>query len=276
MKKLFTLFALLVLVACTRVETGEVGLHKGFDGQVSLDAVGQGFHQTLIGDVLVFSAREVLVPIKGLKPATKDKLPMEDVDVRFAYSVNPSSVGKLYTKYSASYNVTEGGEIFLLQAFVESLVQSSVNDAISKYAALEVNDKRVEIQEAIQADVASKVHAEGLDGDVRVGQIVLTTLQIPRSITESTQLVVQQQNAARAAEFEAQKKVAQARGEADSAVIAAQGQAKAITAQIAAIQQQGADAYLAAKAIEKWNGELPPQYASTPLPFIGNVAKQVK
>src|SRR5258708_40201727 len=80
---IFGLICLVILPrACTRVETGEVGLRKTFTGTVEMEPLGPGFHQSLVGNVIIFSAREVLVPVKELHPVTADKLPMEDVDIQ--------------------------------------------------------------------------------------------------------------------------------------------------------------------------------------------------
>ena len=271
------IFALILLAvlprSCTRVETGEVGLRKTFTGTVEMVPLGPGFHQSIVGQVLIFSAREVLVPVKDLHPVTADKLPMEDVDVQFTYKVNPGSIPALYTKYSASYHVEGDREIFVMQRFVEQFVRSAVADSIAKYPALQVNDKRAEIVGAIQDDVNGKIKREGLEKDLTVGQIVFTTVQIPRVIVESTAAVVKAQNEAKAAEFTANVARVSAQGQADAAVIQAKGAAEAVKQQATAIQIQGGEAYLRLEAIRKWNGVMP-IYMSPhqPLPFIDTAA----
>src|SRR5258708_32303368 len=87
------------LHGCTKVETGEVGLRKEFNGTVEQEPLGTGFHQSIVGTVLIFSAREVLVPVAGLHPVTADKLPMEDVDIQFTYKGNPASIPALDTTH---------------------------------------------------------------------------------------------------------------------------------------------------------------------------------
>jgi regulator of protease activity HflC (stomatin/prohibitin superfamily) len=267
------IFALILLAvlprSCTRVETGEVGLRKTFTGTVEMAPLGPGFHQSIVGQVLIFSAREVLVPVKDLHPVTADKLPMEDVDVQLTYKVSPGSIPALYTRYSASYHVLGDREIFVMQRFIEQFVRSAVADAIAKYPALQVNDRRAEIVGEIQDDVNGKIKREGLEKDLTVGQIVFTTVQIPRVIVESTAAVVKAQNEAKAAEFTANVARVSAQGQADAAVIQAKGAAEAVKQQATAIQIQGGEAYLRLEAIRKWNGVMP-VYMSPhqPLPFI--------
>jgi regulator of protease activity HflC (stomatin/prohibitin superfamily) len=273
---IFLVLLLKGLTSCTRVETGEVGLRKQFDGTVDMDPLAPGFHPTWISTVLIFSSREVLVPVKDLHPVTADKLPMEDVDIQFTYKVNPASIPPLYTKYSPTYHAEVGGEIYVMRVFVEQFVRSAVADAIAKYPALQVNDKRTEIVGLIQEDVNGKIRREGLDKDITVGQIVFTNVSIPRVIVESTGAVVKAQNDAKAAEFTANVARVSAQGEADARVTRAKGEADAIRAQNAALQAQGGDNYVKWLAVQKWNGELPPQYAGIPLPFIGTATTATK
>ncbi len=259
------------LAGCTRIETGEVGLRKDFSGAVQSDPLSVGFHQSIVGHVLVFSSREVLVPLTGLKPITADKLPMEDVDIQFTYRVEPASIPHLYVKYGQSYHVNdEHGDIVPMLGMVTQFVRSATSDAISKYPALSVNDKRSEIVGVISSDVASKIKTEGLEKDVFVGQIVFTNVSIPKSIVTSTEGVVQAQNQVRAAlqQVEVEKNKAQ------SAIARAEGEARAIQIQAQSISAQGGGAYLQLKAIEKWNGVLPTYLTpNAALPFIGATQK---
>jgi prohibitin 2 len=270
MKKIIVLLGVALLAgACTKIETGEVGLRKDFNGNVQADPIGTGFHQSLIGSVLVFSTREVLMPLKGLHPITADKLPMEDVDIQFTYHVEPASIPRLYTKYSASYNIQDGGEIFVMLGMVTQFVRSAVSDAISKYPALAVNDKRTEIVGMIQSDVESKIKREGLEKDISVGQIVFTNVSIPTSIVQSTEAVVTAQNSAKAALQQVEVET----NKAKAAVAKAEGEAKAVQVIAQSIAAQGGQAYLTMKAIEKWDGKMP-EYVmpGAALPFIGKVS----
>lgn len=266
-RMLLTVLALIALAGCTRIETGEVGLRKDFSGVVQQEPLSTGFHQSMIGEVLVFSSREVLVPLTGLKPITADKLPMEDVDIQFTYRVEPAAIPHLYTKYGQTYHLKDAhGDIIPMLGMVTQFVRSATSDAISKYQALQVNDKRAEIVALITLDVASKIKAESLEKEITVGQIVFTNVSIPHSIVTSTEGVVQAQNQAKAA----LQQVEVERNKAQSAIARAEGEAKAIQIQAQSISAQGGSAYLQLKAIEKWDGKLPVYLApNAPLPFIG-------
>jgi hypothetical protein len=198
--------AALLCGACTKVDTGEVGLAKSFNGTIDPNPIlgGSGFHQSLTQTILIFSAKEAIFPIKNLHPQTKDKLVMEDVDISYAYSVNAAAIADLYIRYGPSAHWYHDGEFYPMATFIENLLRSAVNDAVAKYDALAVNDNRVPIQNAIMDDVRSKIAAERLDGKVNISQVILTTAVIPASVRESATSVVTAQNALKAKQFELQ------------------------------------------------------------------------
>lgn len=196
------LVAVAMLAACTRIETGEIGLGKSYTGQISTVPLQSGLHQSLTQTVLVFTAKESIFPIKNLHPQTKDKLVMKGVDISYAYSVAPAAVGELYISYGPTAHWEDKGEIYPMAAFVENLLRSAVNDAVSKFDALQVNDNRKAIEAAIEDDVRRKITAEKLDGKVNIRQIILTSILIPDSVTNSATEVVTAQNTLKAKEFE--------------------------------------------------------------------------
>lgn len=193
-RSVLALAVAIAVVGCTKIESGEVGLIKSFNGTVNPTPVGVGFTQSLTQTVLVFSAKENIFAIKDLHPQTRDKLTMEDVDMSYAYSVNSPDIFYLYTKYGSSAHGVANGEIYPMATFVESLLKSAVNDVIAKYDALTVNDNRSQIASEIMSDVRTKLLVEKLDGKVNLTQIILTRTDIPKSVSSSATNVVNQQN----------------------------------------------------------------------------------
>ena len=67
--------------ACTRIETGEVGVRVGFDKQVQSGELLPGsFNQTMIGDVLTFPVKDVNVTLNDMTPVAADNSTMKDLD----------------------------------------------------------------------------------------------------------------------------------------------------------------------------------------------------
>lgn len=196
-KLLFAGAALLALVGCTRVETGEVGLRKTFNGVVELQPLGTGFHQTMVGSVLLFSAREIMLPLEDLHPQTKDKITMKEVDVSFTYSVEPSAIGELYTKYGAASHLYSDnhGEIYVMGQFVSNLMTSAVADEIATHDALVVNTQRDAVVTGIAGRIQAKLKHEGLEDNIKISQIVLKVAAIPEELAASANKQAEATNA---------------------------------------------------------------------------------
>ena len=90
--------AVALISACTRIETGEVGVRVGFDKQVKSGELLPGsFNQVLIGDVLTFPIKDVNVSLDNMTPVAKDNSTMKDLDAVVVYNINPAQVAELYS-----------------------------------------------------------------------------------------------------------------------------------------------------------------------------------
>jgi len=121
MKKFIIAMSLVVgLSACTRIETGEVGLRIGFDKQVqSNELVAGSFNQTLVGSVITFPVRDVSVQLENKNPMTADNSALSDFDITVVYQINPSAVSDLYTKKTKSFHaVDETGDTYLMFNYI--------------------------------------------------------------------------------------------------------------------------------------------------------------
>ena len=93
--------AVAALPACTRIETGEVGLRVGFDKQVKNEELLPGsFNQTIVGDVMTFPVKDVNVKLDDMTPIAKDNSTMKDLDALVIYNLNqsPKPQNPLYLK----------------------------------------------------------------------------------------------------------------------------------------------------------------------------------
>lgn len=153
-----------LLTGCTQIETGEIGLRKSFDGVIEDKELGPGWHQTLIGSVILFAAKEILLAEENLTPQTKDKSVLKDFDITFTYTVDSGEVSYLYTHYSSTAHLTEDkhNEIFPMGAFVRAIVRASTYSAVSEVDALEVNTSRPKIELRIAEIANAKLDHEKL------------------------------------------------------------------------------------------------------------------
>ena len=69
-----SLLFVLALSGCTRIETGEAGLRVDFNGTIQPTVVPPGIHQTLIGHIILFAAKEILLQEENLTPYVEGSL----------------------------------------------------------------------------------------------------------------------------------------------------------------------------------------------------------
>ena len=193
---LFALLVVMGLPGCTRIQTGEAGLRVDFNGTIEPTVVEPGIHQTLVGHIILFAAKEILLQEENLTPQTKDKTTLSDFDINFTYVVDPRFIPELYIKYSrtAHLQAREADEIFPMGAFVAPIVRASAYSAVAEYDALTVNDNRKEIEEKTRTFANQKLEQEGLGGKVKVNLVNIRYIQLAPEIVTSANRVVQTQN----------------------------------------------------------------------------------
>jgi regulator of protease activity HflC (stomatin/prohibitin superfamily) len=213
MKKLFLLGMLVMLAACQRIETGEVGLRVGFDKQVNMTELQPGsFNQVLVGEVLLFPVREVRVDIDNKQPITRENTALQDFDVSVIYNINPSSVAELYTTRARTFHeVDKHGEIWLMSAYMGTLLNNAAYKVVRTREALSVADSRKQLEEDIKKEIEDELKKEGLDKYIRVTQALVRNIQPNIAIVQSATEVVTAQNAlkAKTIEVETAKKEAE-------------------------------------------------------------------
>lgn len=73
LKNLMIGVAVIVVAACTRIESGQVGVQRDFSGEYSKESVPVGIHMTLLDTIYPYSIREITIGLKDLKPTTKNQ-----------------------------------------------------------------------------------------------------------------------------------------------------------------------------------------------------------
>jgi hypothetical protein len=197
---LFALFICMVIVTsgcgCARIDTGEIGLRKEFTGTIQPQNLNVGLHQTIIGDVIVFASKEILLTEEGITPSSKDKSTLKDFDINFTYIVQESAMFDLYTKYSATAHMHDTGskETFLMANFIRAIVLASAYSAVAEYNALEVNNNRKAIEDRIKVLANEKLVSEKLGGKVAVNLVNIKNIQLADEIVASANMVSNVQN----------------------------------------------------------------------------------
>lgn len=197
----FTKFALLAgLVvsasACTRIETGEVGVRVGMDKQVDTAELGAGtLNQTMFGSVMTFPVKDVSVDVIDLHPLASDNSSIKDFDISVIYSVNPASAAEIYIEKNRGFHqVTEEGDTLLMYNYIHQLARNAAYKVARRYESLKMADNRAEIEQLVRAEIVDQLNAEKLGTSINVSQVLVKNIQAADSIVASANALVRAQN----------------------------------------------------------------------------------
>jgi hypothetical protein len=192
-----TILGLAVLATgCTRIETGEVGIRVGFDKQVKQEELLPGsWNQTVIGDVLTFSVKDVQVDVLDLTPLAADNSTVKDFDIAVIYSINPSSVAELWVDKNKSFHAqSKTGDILLMYNYIHQVARNAAYKSARKYESLKMADNRAQIEQEVREEMVKALTAEKLETAINVQQILVRNIMPADNIIESANALVQAQN----------------------------------------------------------------------------------
>ena len=289
---ILAVFFIVVIVAASSFVTIQPGT-RGIVvelGKVKT-TLGEGFYV-----LTPFTQSIQLMDIRTQKieaPASAASKDLQTVSATVAlnFHVIPESVGALYQNVGLNYR----------EKLIDQAIQESVKASTAQYTAEELITKR----EIVKTVIRDNLRARLVVYNITVEDIAITNFDfssgfnaaIEQKVT-AEQNALTEQNKLKIIEFQAQQKVAEANGQAESVKKVADGEAyrnlATATAEAKAIEIKGqADATAIkvrgdalrqnpqlvsleyAKAAQNWNGQLPVNmYGSAPLPFL-NVGGQL-
>jgi regulator of protease activity HflC (stomatin/prohibitin superfamily) len=192
--------------ACTRIETGEVGVRRSFDKTIETTELMPGsVNQTLFGDVMTFPTKDVQVNIEDLTPLASDNSTVADFDMAVIYSINPGSVAELFIEKNRGFHAeTEEGDTLLMYNYIRQLGRNAAYKVARRYESLKMADNRAEIEQLIRQEVIASLAAEKLDGQIDVSQVLVRQIKPADNIVQSANLLVQAQNEQKRKQVEVQ------------------------------------------------------------------------
>lgn len=199
MRKILTLSLVAIALltsACTRIETGEVGLRVNASREIQgTELLPGSWNQTIIGDVLEFPVRDIAGMLENKKPLTKESVALDDFDVSYAYSVSQAAVSELWTKYPRIQHDTASKEgVLLMKQYMDQVVNSAAYKAVAKNTALEIGGAREKVESDIRDFVAAKLKEDKLDTILSLTVLQVRAIVPPKSILDSAAAVVRSQN----------------------------------------------------------------------------------
>lgn len=235
----------------TQVPASHVAVVTTF-GKVSDITLGEGANAVLPWQTThkVFMGMDVAAASKA-EAGSKD-LQSVVADLTANYHVDPNKARDLYI-----LNPSLGYET----AFVVPAMYDVFKGVVAQYTADELITKRNEVNSAIVAALDKRL----AQYYVSIKTINLVNFKFSKAFDAAIEEKV---TASQKAET-AKRNLERVKFEADARIAQAEGEAKAISIQAAAIEKQGGAAYTQLKAIEKWNGTLPTYVTSgSAMPFV--------
>ncbi len=187
--------------------------------------------------------------------AASNDLQSVTATVAVNYHVEPQDASQIYANIGTDY----------ASRVISPAIQESIKSVTANYSAQELITSREKVREDIIALLSGKLQTYGVQTD----SLNIVNFKFSDQFEQAIEAKVTAVQDAEAAK----NKLAQVQYEAQQRVAEADGEAKAIQIQSAAINSQGGAAYIQKLAIDKWDGHYPATYfagqSGTPLINIG-------
>jgi regulator of protease activity HflC (stomatin/prohibitin superfamily) len=198
--------------ACTRIETGEVGVRVGFDKQVQSGELLPGsFNQSIVGTILTFPVKDVNVVLENMTPVAKDNSTMKDLDAVVVYNINPQTVSELYSAKNKSFHAEFKGDTYVMYNYVVQNARNAIYKAARKYEALDMADNRTEMENYIKEEIQRNLAEEKLDGSITISQVMIRNVLPSDTVVESANALVRAKNELKQKEVEVKTAEAESR-----------------------------------------------------------------
>jgi regulator of protease activity HflC (stomatin/prohibitin superfamily) len=198
--------------ACTRIETGEVGVRIDAYKQVQSGELLPGtVNQTIIGDVLTFPVKDVNVSLENMTPVAKDNSTMKDFDAVVVYNINPQSVAELYSTKNKSFHAEFKGDTYVMYNYVVQNARNAIYKAARKYEALDMADNRTDMENYIKDEITRNLAEEKLDGSISITQVMVRNVVPADSVVASANDLVRSKNELKQKEVEVKTAEAESR-----------------------------------------------------------------
>lgn len=240
------------------VGAGERGVLMDL-GKVRADTVlSPGFHPVI---PLYNTVAKIDVQTQVFEAeATAASKDLQDAKTKVAlnYHLNPDTTNILYRDIGTDYQAR----------MIAPAIQEVVKASTAKFNAEELITRREAVKDTIQQGLFDRLNARG----IVVEQISITNFAFSdqfsaaiESKVTAQQLALKADNDLQRIKIEAQQKVAQAEGDKQATILAAQGSATSID--LINKQLEKSPQYVNYLAVSKWNGQLP-QVTSGAIPLI--------
>ena len=189
--------SLVAFSACTRIETGEVGVRVNMSKEIQGNELVPGsWNQTIVGDVITFPVKDISIDVANKTPMTSENTALADFDMTIVYSINPSAVAELYSTKSKAFHAYDekSADTFLMYNYMTTLVNNASYKVIRNYTNLQAADNRHKIEQEIRDVVTEQLKEEKLENSLSLMVVQVRNILPNAAILESATNLVRSQN----------------------------------------------------------------------------------
>jgi regulator of protease activity HflC (stomatin/prohibitin superfamily) len=231
-------FATVIFSSFTVISAGHTGVQVTL-GEVNPMPLTEGVHfVNPISSVKDVDVRLQKAQLNGANAGTKD-LQVVHTDIVVNFRLDPTKVPHIYKEYGLNVD--------------EKVLGPGVNEAFKSVTGHYTSEELVTKRDIVSAEILQHLVAKMAPFNITVSNVSLVNF----GFSEAYQKAIEAKVIATQQTAKAEQDLARIKVEAASRIAQADGEAKAIAIQAAAIQSNGGENYVKLQWIEKWNGALP-------------------
>ena len=222
----------------TVISAGHTGVQVTL-GEVNPLPLTQGVHfVNPISSIKDVDVRLQKAELKGAQAGTKD-LQVVHTDIVVNFRLDPLKVPHIYKEYGLNVD--------------EKVLGPGVNEAFKSVTGHYTSEELVTKRDIVSQEILQHLVNKMAPFNITVSNVSLVNF----GFSEAYQKAIEAKVIATQQTAKAEQDLARIKVEAASRIAQADGEAKAIAIQAAAIQSNGGENYVKLQWIEKWNGALP-------------------
>ena len=238
----------------TVISAGHTGVQVTL-GEVNPMPLTEGVHfVNPISNIRDVDVRLQKAELKGANAGTKD-LQVVHTDIVVNFRLDPSKVPHIYKEYGLNVD--------------EKVLGPGINEAFKSVTGHYTSEELVTKRDLVSQEILAHLIAKMAPFNITVSNISLVNFGFSAAYQAAieSKVIATQQTA------KAEQDLARIKVEAASRIAQADGEAKAIAIQAAAIQSNGGENYVKLQWIEKWNGALPTTMLGGDSKTLMNISK---
>ena len=246
--------ATVLFASFTVISAGHTGVQVTL-GEVNPAPLTEGVHfVNPISNIRDVDVRLQKAELKGANAGTKD-LQVVHTDIVVNFRLDPAKVPHIYKEYGLNVD--------------EKVLGPGINEAFKSVTGHYTSEELVTKRDLVSAEILTHLVSKMAPFNITVSNISLVNFGFSPEYQKAIEAkVISVQQTAKA-----QQDLERIKVEAASRIAQADGEAKAIAIQAAAIQSNGGENYVKLQWIEKWNGALPSTMLGGDSKTLMNISK---